>query len=64
MRLTDGVSDALKLSRDLHRSVSDLQKKIDELEFLICEIDDRCKIEFFGRGEHDKERSQEGIKAN
>ena len=63
MRLTDGVSDALKLSRDLHRSVSDLQKKIDELEFLICEIDDRCKIEFFG-GKDDEGRSQEGIKAD
>jgi len=64
MRITDGVSDALKISQELHRDVSDLQKKIDELEFLICEIDDRVKIQFFNGGSNDKGRSQERIKAD
>ena len=64
MILSDGVSDALKLSQKLHRDVSELQKTIDELEFLVCEIDERCKLGFFERGENDKGRSEEGTKAD
>lgn len=64
MRLTDGVSDALKISQKLHRDVMELQKTIDELEFLVCEIDERCKLGFFERGENDEGRSEEGVKAD
>jgi len=64
MILSDGVSDALKLAQKLHRDVSDLQKTIDELEFLVCEIDERCKLGFFERGVNDKGRSEEGTKAD
>ena len=46
-KLTDGVSDALELSRVIHRQMRSLQQSIYELEYLICELDDRCKIEFF-----------------
>lgn len=64
MRLTDGISDALKISQKLHRDVMELQRTIDELEFLVCEIDERCKLGFFERGEHDKGRSKEGTETN
>lgn len=64
MRLTDGISDALKISQKLHRDVLELQRTIDELEFLVCEIDERCKLGFFERGEYDKGRSKEGVKAD
>ena len=64
MILSDGVSDALKISQKLHRDVLELQKTIDELEFLVCEIDERCKLGFFERGENDKDGSKKGIKTN
>ena len=64
MRLTDGVSDALEIAQKLHRDVLDLQRTIDELEYLVCEIDERCKLGFFEGGEHDEGRSQEGTKAD
>ena len=47
MKLTDGVQDAVKLAQNLHRQVKALKDSIDELEYLICEIDERCKLGFF-----------------
>ena len=64
MKLEDGISDAVELSKDLHRKMKELQKAIDELEYLIYSLDDRVQIEFFKRGENDKEGSKEGIKAD
>ena len=64
MKLTDGVSDALKIAQKLHRDVQELQRTIDELEYLVCEIDERCKLGFFERGVNDKGRSEEGTKAD
>lgn len=64
MKITDGVSDALKLSQGIHNDMKELQRKIDELEYLICLIDERVKIEFFQRGENDKRGSQKGTEAD
>lgn len=64
MKLTDGVSDALKIAQKLHRDIQELQRTIDELEFLVCEIDERCKLGFFERGEYDEGRSEKGTKTD
>ena len=47
MKLCDGISDAIKLSNDLHNKVRELERSIDELQYLIYSLDDRVKIEFF-----------------
>ena len=64
MKIEDGKSDALELVRRIHREMKTLQGSISELEYLIYEQDERCKIEFFRRGEHDERRSKKGTKAN
>ena len=47
MQLTDGISDAIEIANDLHRQVHELERSIDELQYLIYSLDDRVKIEFF-----------------
>ena len=47
MKIVDGKSDALELIQKIHREMLELQKHIDELEYLIYEKDERAKIEFF-----------------
>lgn len=58
MKITDGRSDALELVKKMHREMRQLQKTMDELEYLVYEIDARCQITFFEGGEHDKKRSE------
>ena len=48
MKLTDGTSDAIHILRRIHREMKQLQDSIGELEYLIYQIDERCKIEMFG----------------
>ena len=64
MKITDDKSDALELVHRIHDQMKTLQESIDELEYLIYRADERAKIEFFERGEHDKGRSQKGTKAD
>ena len=64
MQITDGISDALELSKDLHRKMKELQKSLDELEYLIYSLDDRVQIEFFTRGANDEEGSKKGTKTH
>ena len=63
MKLSDGISDAIELANDLHRKVHELEKSIDELQYLIYSLDDRVKIELFG-GVYDKGAGKEGTKAD
>ena len=51
MVLTDGTSDAMKLIQKIHREMKEVNKDLAELEYLIYSMDDRCKIEFFNKGE-------------
>ena len=64
MKIKDDHSDALNIIRDLHKEMKIVRSLIGELEYLIYEKDERCKIEFFGRGENDKRGSKKGTKAN
>ena len=64
MRLTDGNSDALQIINRVHREIKEIQKDLDELEYLLYKKDERCKIQFFGRGNDDKRGSKEGTKAD
>ena len=64
MILADGKTDALRLVHKVHREIQEIQRDLDELEYLIYSKDERSKIRFFGRGEHDKRGSKEGTKAD
>ena len=64
MKIEDGKSDAVELIRRIHREMKALQNSISELEYLIYEQDERCKIEFFGRGKNDTRGSQKRVKAD
>lgn len=54
MKIEDGKSDAVELVRRIHREMKTLQNSISELEYLIYEQDERCKIEFFGEKKNDR----------
>lgn len=58
MKVANEKSDALELVKRMHREMRQLQKTLDELEYLVYEIDARCQIQFFKGGEHDKKRSE------
>lgn len=58
MKVADEKSDALELVKRIHREMRQLQKSMDELEYLIYAVDARTQIEFFKGGEHDKKRSK------
>lgn len=54
MKVANEKSDALELVKRMHREMRQLQKTLDELEYLVYEIDARCQIQFFKGGENDK----------
>lgn len=58
MKIKDEHSDALNIIRDLHKEMKIVRSLIGELEYLVYQCDDRCKIEFYGKGKHDKEGSK------
>ena len=62
--IKDEHSDALNIIRDLHKEMKIVRSLISELEYLVYQCDDRCKIEFFGKGKHDEGGSQKGTKAD
>jgi hypothetical protein len=62
MKIKDETSDALDIIHDLHREMKVVRSLIDELEYVVYRCDDRCKIEFFGRGKNDEGRGKKGIK--
>lgn len=64
MKIADERSDALEILKRIHTEMRVLQGAIAELEYLIYETDERVQINFFERGEHDKGRSQKGIKTH
>jgi len=64
MIITDETSDALELVRELHRQMNVMRSLMDELEYLVYRCDERCKIEFFGKGKNDEGRGQKGTKAD
>ena len=47
MRIKSENSDAMEIIRRVHREIKQLQRDLDELEYLIYEKDERVKIEFF-----------------
>ena len=47
MKISNDRADAMDLIRDIHKKMKDLQESISELEYLIYETDERCKITFF-----------------
>lgn len=64
MKIKDDHSDALNIIRDLHKEMKIVRSLLGELEYLVYQCDDRCKIEFFGKGKHDEGRGQKGVKTN
>ena len=58
VKVADGKSDALELVQKAHREIRELQRTVDELEYLVYAIDARCQIEFFKGGVNDKKRSE------
>ena len=64
MKIADDKSDALKLIQKIHREMFEVNRDLAELEYLLYSMDERCKIEFFGRGSNDERGSKEGTKAN
>ena len=64
MKIANEKSDALEIICRLHREIKEIQNTLSELEYLIYEQDERCKIEFFERGVHDEGRSEKGTKAD
>ena len=53
MQIRDERSDALKLVQQVHREIRQIQRDLDELEYLIYKKDERVKIKFFNKGEAD-----------
>jgi len=47
MRIANERSDALEIICRLHREIKDIMNTLSELEYLIYETDERCKIEYF-----------------
>jgi len=58
MKIADEKSDAIELIGDIKGEMNKLRALIAELEYLVYVKDDRCTIEFFERGKHDKKRSK------
>lgn len=60
MQITDGKSDALEIVKRVHAEIRQIQKDLDELEYLIYKKDERVQLRFFNKGEvNDKKRSEE-----
>lgn len=53
VQIRDERSDALKLVQQVHREIRQIQRDLDELEYLIYKKDERVKIKFFNKGEAD-----------
>lgn len=51
--------DALDLIKDIKAEMNKVRNLIGALEYVIYQKDDRVEINFFERGEHDKEGSKE-----
>lgn len=64
MKLATDDYDAIELIQKIHHQIFDLQETLSKLEYLVYEKDERCEIEFFGRGRDDKRGSQKRTKAD
>ena len=53
---------ALELANEIHRKMLDLQKSVDEIQYLLYQQDERAKIRFFG-GVNDTGTGEEGTKS-
>ena len=62
MKIEDNGSDALEIIKDIHQEMKVVRDLLAELEYVVYRCDERCKIEFFGRGKNDEGRSEERIK--
>ena len=58
MKIQHEDKDAIELIKDIHTEMAKIRDLIGALEYVIYQKDDRVEINFFERGEHDKEGSQ------
>lgn len=58
MRIQHEDMDAIELVKDIKEEMAKVRDLLAALEYVIYQKDDRVEINFFERGEHDKEGSK------
>jgi len=59
MKIQHEGKDALELMKDIKEEMAKVRDLIGALEYVIYQKDERVEIEFFERGEYDKEAGKE-----
>jgi len=58
MKIQHDDLDAIELIKDIKKEMNDIRQLIAALEYVVYRCDERVEINFFERGEHDKEGSK------
>lgn len=64
MKIQHEDKDALELIEDINEEMEKMRDLIGALEYVVFQKDERVEINFFERGEDDKERGKKRTKAD